>query len=290
MALTKLSLTLRDGRAADALTGLLGELEPAPAAVSLFREEATGDWHFDAYYLDAPDLEALSAAARPLLGEAAPFSLEAVPDENWVAISQAALPPVQAGRFLIHGSHDRAAAHGRPYAIEIEAGEAFGTAHHATTKGCLLAIDRLVRRRTFQSVADIGCGSGILAIGAAKCLPRAAVVAADIDPRAVAVARENARLNRVGGRIGFGVAAGFDHPLLRGQGRFDLVLANILAEPLRALAPRMRRALRPGGRAVLAGLLDHEAKKVTAAYVAAGFIVQTASSISDWTILTVVRR
>jgi ribosomal protein L11 methyltransferase len=291
MTLTRVSIALRDATQADALSNVLGEFEPAPSAVSLFRDESAGNWRLDAYYLEAPDLEVLADAAKPVLGAVpAEFSTEVVPDANWVAISQAALPPVRAGRFVVHGSHDREVVRGRSHAIEIEAGEAFGTAHHASTRGCLLAIDRLARSHHFRHALDLGCGSGILAIAGAKSFPTAAFVATDIDPRAVMVARDNARLNGVGHRIRFGTAAGFHHPLLRGTGRFDLVLANILAEPLIDLASGVRRILSPRGYAVLAGLLDQEAKKVTAAYVAAGFKVHHTLKLGGWTILTMAVR
>lgn len=291
MTLTRVSIVLRDAVQADALSNLLGEFDPAPLALSSFRDEKAGNWRLDAYYLEAPDLEVLADAAKPVLGTTSTaFSVEPVPEANWVAISQAALPPIGAGRFLVHGSHDRDAARGRRYAIEIDAGEAFGTAHHASTRGCLLAIDRLARRRHFRRVLDLGCGSGVLAIAGAKSLPAASLVATDIDPRSVMVARGNATLNGVGHRIRFDIAAGFHHPLLRGSNRFDLVLANILAEPLIDFAPSVRRILSPRGHAVLAGLLDQEAKKVTAAYVAAGFRVHHVIRLGGWTILTMAVR
>ena len=170
-----------------------------------------------------------------------------VPDTNWVALSQAALPPVKAGRFIVHGAHDRPRFAMRRSGIEIEAGEAFGTGHNATTVLCLEALDRLIRRRRFARVLDLGCGTGVLAIAAARAVPRARVLASDNDPVALAIARENARLNRVSARLETVLAAGFDHRKLRRARPYDLVLANLLPGPLIALAPAMRRAIRPGG-------------------------------------------
>ncbi len=152
-----------------------------------------------------------------------------------MAISQAALPPVIAGRFVVHGSHDRGRIPYGPRAIVVDAGEAFGTAHHATTLGCLLAIDKLARAGRFRRVLDLGCGSGVLAIAAARCMRGAQVIATDSDPIAVEVARANADANGAR-RIATACALGLDHPWLRHAAPFDLIIANILAGPLRTLA------------------------------------------------------
>lgn len=291
MALTRLSISIADAHNADALSGVLETLDPAPSAQSIFRDEPVSGWRLDAYYHAAPDLALIVAAAQtmlPSLSEA-DLVLAAVPEENWVAVSQAALPPIAAGPFLIHGSHDRAAARGKRYAIQIEAGEAFGTAHHASTRGCLLAFERMVRRQSFRRVLDLGCGSGVLGIAAAKRLPAASVVATDIDEVAIDVARANARLNGVAGQLTLAVAAGVDHALLRNYRRFDLVFANILAEPLIALAPRLACRVAPGGHVILSGLLNSERHAVRAAYVASGLTAHTALSFAGWTVL-ILRR
>ena len=188
-----------------------------------------------------------------------------------MALSQAALAPIVAGRFIVHGSHDRERLALRRRAIEIDAGEAFGTGYNATTSLCLEAIDTLARRRRFARVLDLGCGTAILGIAAARAWPHARVLAADNDPVATAIACENAHLNRVARRVRVVEAVGFAHPLLRAPRAFDLVLANILARTLIDLAPGMRRAVRPGGIAVLSGLLSDQAREVTAVYRAAGF-------------------
>ena len=292
MGLTRLSISIADAEKAGALSDLLESLDPAPAAQSIFRDEPARGWRLDIYYHATPHLAPITEAAKSIqlsLSDA-DFTLAPVADENWVAVSQAALPPVAAGPFLVHGSHDRAAARGRRYTIEIEAGEAFGTAHHASTRGCLLALDRLARRRQFYRVLDLGCGSGVLAIAAAKRFPAAAVICTDIDALAIDVARANARINDVAARVKLATATGADHALLRGNCRFDLIFANILAEPLIELAPPLTRLLEPGGFVVLSGLLESERRAVRAAYAACGLSAWSAMSLNGWAILTLWRR
>jgi ribosomal protein L11 methyltransferase len=291
MAASKLSMRTIDAALARALAGAFENLiEPAPGAVTQF-EEGPDAWRIEAYFSDPPDIGTVTQQLHGAVGQAVPaLSLADVPDLNWVEISQAALPPVVAGRFLVHGSHDRGKIPQGPNAILIDAGEAFGTAHHATTLGCLLAIDRLTRARTFSRVLDLGCGSGVLAIAAARALPRADILASDSDAQAVAVAATNAKANGVGQRIAFCCAKGLAHPWLRLAAPFDLVVANILASPLCALAPNLRTAVRNGGTLVLSGLLDPEAPRVIAAYAAQGFAVLDHSRIAGWSTLTLSKR
>ena len=265
-------------------------LEPQPLAISRFIEPGSDRWVIEALYAEKPDAVALAGACRTHVPAwTGRIALHPVPDANWVAVSQAALPPVAVGPFLVHGSHDRHVALRRGWAIEIDANEAFGTAHHASTRGCLVAIAQLARTVAFRQVLDLGCGSGILAFAAARALPRATVMASDMDPRAIAVARANARLNRLGGRVEFVVAEGLSHARLR-RARLDLVLANILAAPLIRLAPFLAPRVLPGGCAVLSGLLDKEADKVTAAYVAAGFVRIGSVTREGWTTLLLQHR
>ena len=269
--------------------GVIGELvAPEPLAVTLFEDKLSA-FVVEAYYNAEPALDAIAGALAVLGADLGRPSLEAVPDENWVALSQASLPPVAAGRFIVHGSHDRKRFAARRNAIEIEAGEAFGTGHNATTALCLEAIDLLARRRRFGRVIDLGCGSGVLAIAAARASPGACVLAVDNDPLATTVARANVRLNRVAGRVRVLDAKGFDHAMVRHAQPFDLVLANILPGPLIELAPEMRRALRRGGIAVLSGLLDHQAHEVRATYAAGGFQLVHKRSRAGWTVLVLVR-
>ncbi len=171
--------------------------------------------------------------------------------------------------------------------LRIEAAQAFGTGHHATTRGCLLALDDLLKRRRFERVLDLGCGTGVLAIAAAKVLRRP-VTASDIDPVAVRITRENARLNRA--RVTAVAATGLDHPALSRAGPYDLIMANILAEPLKDLAPAVARALSPGGLAILSGILESQAESVRAAYLAAGLRSQRRLTLSGWATLTVQKR
>lgn len=288
----KITLACREADEARTIAGVLGEIvQPAPDAVTLFEDGA--GWRVDGYFSEQePNPDELARAIGAALGR--PIDRprpELLADENWVAMSQAALPPVHAGRFTIHGSHDRDRIARGPNAILIDAGEAFGTAHHATTLGCLLALNRLAARDggRLRNVLDLGCGSGVLAIAAARMLPRARVLATDIDALAVEVAQGNIRINGAGSRVHAFRADGLSHPILRGR-RFDLIIANILAGPLIAFAHGMVGTARPGGVVVLSGLLTPQAASVAAAYRAAGFSLTAHSRIAGWSALTLVRR
>ncbi|MGD9785105.1 MAG: 50S ribosomal protein L11 methyltransferase [Hyphomicrobiaceae bacterium] len=293
MTSTKLVIDLADRGEAHTVAGALQDLvEPLPEALTLF-ESGGGGWRIDAYYDDppAPDglRDRLAAAVGADLAGRIDIRLDEVPDLNWVALSQAALPPVRAGRFTVHGSHDRHRVPQGPGALLIEAGEAFGTAHHATTYGCLLALDRITRSSSPRNVLDLGTGSGVLAIALSRALPKASIAATDIDAPSIEVARQNARANRAGHAIGFAVAAGLRHRKLVGR-RFDLVVANILADPLMALARPLARHVVPGGRLVLSGILLPQAPRVIATFIAAGFTVQRHARISEWSTIELVRR
>jgi ribosomal protein L11 methyltransferase len=286
---TKIIIRAPDFDAARSVTGYLGEaLFPEPLAVTSF-EDGPAAHKVEAYFDHPPNLTELDRALADFgVAGLSPAVAENVPDENWVAISQAALPPVTAGRFVVHGSHDAHKVGAAQGAILIDAGEAFGTAHHATTLGCLLAIDRLARTQKFKRVLDLGCGTGVLAIAAAMVLPHAQIMASDIDPIATEVAAANARANGFGQRIGFVTAMGLDNSRLKQP--HDLIIANILARPLIALAPRLRRAVVPGGRLVLSGLLVTQAAEVFAHYRAAGFTMERRQDLTGWSILTLVAR
>lgn len=288
MPQTKLVIAVPDldtGHAAEAL--LLDGTIAQPLAVSLF--ETKPGFMLEAYFETAPDLPALQAALRSSVLNLGSMHLDAVPDANWVAISQAALPPIRAGRFVVHGAHDRARAGFLRGSIEIEAGEAFGTGHNGTTAGCLAAIDALAKQRQFSSVLDLGCGTALLALAAARAFPAARILASDNDPIATSVARENVTLNRARSRVRVLTATGFAHPDLRSGRPYDLILANILPNTLIALSPQLRHALRPGGMAILSGILDHQAAQVRAAYAAHGFRLHRQIHREGWTILTVQR-
>ena len=250
------------------------EVEDEALSVSLFEIEDEVNvepigWRIDLLLRSAPDAAVLAARLAPALRQASARLLDIaivrVRPEEWARAAELRLPPVEAGRFVVHGSHARADVPAGAVAIEIDAGLAFGSGEHATTRSCLIAIDRLARRRRFVRVLDVGCGSGVLAIAAAKAWP-AMVLGVDNDPIAVRIARANADLNGVGSRVRTVLAEGYAHSLVRLRRPFDLILANILADPLIELAPALRANLAPGGHAVLSGLLDRQAEAVVAAH------------------------
>ena len=208
-----------------------------------------------------------------------------LPDEDWVSLSQAGLPPVPAGRFFVYGSHDAdKIPAGVTHPIEINAGLAFGTGHHGTTRGCLLIFDNLLDQGlTPERVLDLGCGAGILAIAAAKALGQP-ILATDIDPDAKMVTQQNAQLNNVAALIEAHVADGFDAPVLKNK-QFDLIFANILAGPLTGLAPDITAALAPKGYVILSGILDEQADWVAKAFTDQGLNVMPQDSLKGWTSL-----
>ena len=220
------------------------------------------------------DAEAVTAAVES----------ETLPDVDWVAHSLAGLQPVRAGRFLVHGSHDRHRRRIGDLAIEIEAGLAFGTGHHATTVGCLELIGRVVRREHPRNALDLGTGSGVLAIALAK-LAHIPVLATDIDPVATRVAGDNVRLNGSSALVTTRTAGGFHHPAFSLAGPFDLIVANILARPLMQLAPAMRSHLEPGGSLILSGILARQRNAVLAAYSGARFRHVSTLTLGDWVTL-----
>ncbi|MCO6185662.1 50S ribosomal protein L11 methyltransferase [Rhizobium sp. L1K21] len=219
-------------------------------------------------YTTRADEEAARATFQAIVDADFPdlkIEREELPDIDWVAKSLEGLKPVRAGRFLVHGSHDRDERKTGDIAIEIDAGQAFGTGHHGTTAGCLEMIDLTLRKRTVRNALDLGTGSGVLAIAAHK-VARIPVLATDIDPVAVRVARENARKNHVVSGITFAAAPGFHHRSFAQHGPFDLIIANILAKPLMKLAPALVQNLAPGGTVILSGILASQRWKVLSAY------------------------
>jgi ribosomal protein L11 methyltransferase len=290
------------------LADMLGEtLDPNGAVVAAF-EVTRGAWNVEIHFVQEPDRDAIRRLVTELAGDAVAGTLEfyTITPKDWVAASLAALKPVPAGRFVVHGAHDRDHIPVSHIAIEIEAALAFGTGHHGTTRGCLLAIDGLVkrrkpvrrrvlpspstprRRRAPVEVLDVGTGTGILAIAAAQAL-RSRVRASDIDATSVAVARENARANRAAGRIDFIHADGLgDHRISAGA-HYRIVLANILLPPLRRMASAMARLVAPGGYVILSGLLDEQAPAALAAYRAQGLTLRRRLSLEGWTTLILAR-
>ncbi|RVU20058.1 50S ribosomal protein L11 methyltransferase [Methylobacterium oryzihabitans] len=279
-----------DERAARAMTDLIGEVfDPTETAVAAFEAEDGRTWRLEAYFSDAPDEDAVREMIRPIVGDAADAAeFTAIDQQDWVRASLEGLKPVRAGRILVHGSHDRGQVRANDRPIEIEAALAFGTGHHGTTLGCLLALTDELRRRRPRRVLDVGTGTGILGLAAATSL-RARVVAGDLDPEAVFTARANARLNGLHGRMAFYEAPGVRHPLADRPRGFDLVFANILARPLTRLAPSLARVLTPDGTLVLSGLIPRDVPGVLSAYAAQGLRLRRRRVIEGWVSLVLGR-
>ena len=281
--------TLTGEDAANALATAVEKMNPAPIGVGVFEiEDDSGLWEVGTYFLDPPsevllDVLALAYGARP-------FAVSELPDIDWVAKVRRELSPVEAGRFFVFGSHDADRVPPGRVALQIEATVAFGTGHHGTTLGCLRAFDRLLDAGFMpRRVADIGCGTAVLAMAAAAVLPDALVIASDIDQVAVDVAVANVAINTMQGRVECLEAAGFAHPRLHEAAPYDLVFANILKGPLVELAPAMAAHVAQNGLVILSGLLVVQAEAITAAYVAAGFSAQDREDLGEWSAL-VMRR
>ena len=287
--LTYTALTTLPGKSqAEALGEALEALEPAPTGVGVFEvEDGKGIWEVGGYFLDAPDdidLALLSAAFG-----AGPFVVSEVPDQDWVAKVRRELPPVEAGRFFVYGSHDAALLPEGRIGLLIEAAMAFGTGHHGTTLGCLRAYDRLLDDgQRFDNVLDLGCGTAVLAMSAAR-MGAAHVLASDIDPVAVEVALANVKANGLVGRVACVESIGFDSPVLRAGAPFDFIFANILKGPLIELAPDMAAHLAPGGRAILSGLLVEQADEIVEVYQGQGLALETREDLGEWSALTLRR-
>ncbi|QPC41883.1 50S ribosomal protein L11 methyltransferase [Kaustia mangrovi] len=266
---------------ARALSTLLEEtVDPAPLAVTLLSEnEADTLWRLEALYDTPPADSALESAIA-----GAEWTLDALPERDWVAESLKDLKPVAAGRFFVHGHHDRDKRPAGRIGIEIEAGLAFGTGHHATTLGCLLALDAILKRETPAPALDVGCGSGVLALAYARAT-KYPVIASDIDPVAVEQTVENARINGVGALVRARHATGLDDAVIRGAGPYGLIMANILARPLAALAGDMAALLGPGGHLVLSGLTVDQEAQVLGPYRALGLALRTRYRIDRWATL-----
>ena len=282
------SLMLRsrplDRRAAATLATLLESLLWPPAdAVTMLRGDAKADWWtVEAIFTTPPDERDLVRRLELAGLDAAALQAVTLPEVDWVRATLARLTPVRAGRFLVHGSHDRGRHPPSAVAIEIDAGTAFGTGHHGTTLGCLVALDATLKERRPRRVLDVGSGTGVLAIAAALA-SHARVVASDIDPEAVRVTRDNARLN--GARVRVWCAAGAGAQAIRAQAPYQLILANILARPLVMLAGQFRKMSAAGGTVVLSGLQIDQERWVTAAYRGHGFRLIRRIRIDGWSTL-----
>ncbi|MCD2181799.1 50S ribosomal protein L11 methyltransferase [Rhizobium sp. GN54] len=258
---------------AEAILALMSDaFEDEGYAIATMEIDEKRDIWEASLYLMADEEEEMRERFAALLAPAFPearIEREDIPDVDWIARSLEGLQPVRAGRFVVHGSHDRGTARSGEIAIEIDAGQAFGTGHHGTTAGCLEVIEHVMRRGRIRSALDLGTGSGVLAIAARKLAP-IPVLATDIDPVATKVARENVRKNGIAAGMTLETATGFHHTAFRRHGPFDLIIANILARPLMRMAPQLAAHLAPGGHVVLSGILANQRWKVIAAYSGAG--------------------
>lgn len=278
-----------DERRARAVADIIVEtFDPTETAAAAFEEENGAYWAVEIYFAEAPDEQSIrdliAAVSDEETAQHAQFSQ--IAKQDWVQNALSGLKPVRAGRILVHGAHDRA--HKRPndISVEIEAALAFGTGHHGTTLGCLRALEQILKRRRPRQILDVGTGTGVLAIAAARLL-RQAVASGDIDPVAVDTARVNAQRNGAGAFVRPVLAAGLRHPRLIGQ--YDLIFANILAKPLRLLAPAIAQAASFDAELVLSGLLGRDVPGVLAAYRAQNFFLAQRGDIDGWATLRLSR-
>ncbi|NNC72686.1 MAG: 50S ribosomal protein L11 methyltransferase [Sphingomonadaceae bacterium] len=276
----------------------LALLEPPPALMTSEIDAAAPDiWRLDAYFESRPDRRTVAAIKRLLPSAAkARAKLEELDDEDWVTLSQQGLEPIREGRFFVHTPMHRDEVPEGAIAFEIDASRAFGTGQHETTAGCLAMLDREKSRgRRFSSIADIGTGTGLLAFAGIALWPHAKAIASDIDPVAIEIAEENVAINGISlgtgpGRLELVTAAGLAHRRLKSRAPYDLVIANILAGPLISLAPAIAHATQPGGTVILAGLMEHQAGAVIAAYRRQRCRLAERLDRGEWTILNLRKR
>ncbi|MEO0748410.1 MAG: 50S ribosomal protein L11 methyltransferase [Pseudomonadota bacterium] len=280
--------TLPTQASAEALAEALEHMDPEPTGVGTFEiEDGSGTWEVGAYFQAAPDAAGL-ALLSAIYG-AKSFVVSEVPDEDWVAKVRRELTPVEAGRFFVYGSHDADKVPDNVVPLLIEASMAFGTGHHGTTQGCLLALDHLLATgRLDGPVLDLGCGTAVLAMAAAHVM-EADILASDIDAVAVDVARANLAANGMGGKVDCLEAAGLDHPKIKAKAPFGLIFANILKAPLIALAPGITQSLKPHGFVVLSGILNEQADDVVRVYCQEGNTLTLRQEIGEWT-TTILQR
>ncbi|MEM7074543.1 MAG: 50S ribosomal protein L11 methyltransferase [Pseudomonadota bacterium] len=285
------ALTLLDDKEqALALGAALERLDPVPTGVGVFEmEDGSGLWEVGGYFETAPDAAGLMLLAA--LHGARDFTVSELPETDWVAHVRRELHPVRAGRFFVHGSHDADKIPRGSEPLLIEASMAFGTGHHGTTQGCLLALEDYATRviRPPRAVLDLGCGTAVLAMAAARLFPQARVLASDMDPVAIEVAGVNLTANGLDAHVSACVAEGLDAAIVQSARPFDLILANILKGPLIALAPEILEACAPGGTVILSGLLTTQAEAVSRVYAQRGNSVVVRPEIGDWITIQITK-
>lgn len=290
MAVDQLSSIPLSKEQAYKLVDAVMERDDLALTASAHEDEETGEWIFEATCDSPPDIESFSELARQTLGGSVEFSVAPIdPEVNWVAKSLEGLAPVIAGGFYVYGSHETGPVPHGVTPMRIDAAQAFGTGHHETTTGCLEAIEIVLKRRKPHAMIDVGTGTGVLAIALAK-RTRISLLATDIDPIAVKTTVENARYNGVGNLVAAVEATGLNHIAITQNGPYDLIVANILAGPLMALAPGMGRIAERGATVILSGILNHQARGVINAYGRQGFALSQHLIRKDWSTLILEKR
>ena len=273
---------------AERLSDILTDMDPSPASAVSVEEASKVSWSLDAFCTDE-DLAKQAAAVIEREIPSARAAVQKLDDKDWVAVSLAGLPAVHAGPFVVAGWHELAHLEGGKIPVWIEAGPAFGTGHHGTTKGCLEALAIELKRKRPLRVLDVGTGSGVLALAAVK-YGAGFALGTDMDKESIRIAKENAKNNTAGRRLKLMHARGTGHRMIRAHAPYDLVLANILARPLVSLAPEIARMVARGGRVILSGLLTHQEPQVRAAYAGQGLTLVTRRRLNGWSTLVYARQ
>jgi ribosomal protein L11 methyltransferase len=278
---------VKDRKRSEGLGAGLEKLNPAPMGVGVFElEDGSGEWEVGAYFHDKPD--EISLMILETAFEANGFVISEIPETDWVAKVKRELSPVEAGRFFVFGKHDTKKLPKGRVGLLIEASMAFGTGHHGTTKGCLLALDNLITKgKKINNVIDIGCGTAVLAMAVGK-VSSSKIIASDVDQVAVEVALANLKANELENRIACLEATGFEDGLIKSSAPFDLIFANILKPPLIELAPSMRSYLTSGGHVVISGILDEQAVEIIEVYGQNNLKLLDRIDIGEWVTLTLI--
>lgn len=283
--LYQLTINAEKSVAAD-IAILLENIEPAPLSVSHFENEKQ-KWLTTAHYDFKPNKQTFHELIKQSLGhnqQSYKIDISELENKDWVSHVQSRLKPVRAGRFFVHGSHDTKKAKNESLAIKIDAAQAFGTAHHGTTKGCLIALDQLATQHPPKSILDLGTGTGILAIAASQLWPEAKILATDIDPIAIKVAQKNIEenCNHTQNKIKTHCADGLEDQTIQNSAPFQLLIANILAVPLIAMAPNITKVMAPRGYAIFSGILDHQADNVCRTFIDSGLTHTSTTLYGEW--------